>query len=129
MHLYMRYVLGIAMYWARPQALRPSPHQARPTTWAYKGLGLGLKFHQARAQGLSLGLLQYLPAVAHLPRRRDFFNLLYFQRPVYASPSTPLKARRLNFSLFSVRIPAHTVDVAPAPDEDVSRSSLIFPRL
>jgi hypothetical protein len=62
------------------------------------------------------------------PRRRNFFNFLYFRRPVDASPSIPPKARRWNFSLFTGRIPApHTVDVAPAQDEDVSRSSLIRP--
>jgi hypothetical protein len=63
------------------------------------------------------------------PRRRNFFDFLYFRRPVDASPSIPLMARRWNFSLFTGRIPAHTVDVAPARDEDVSRSSLIFHRL
>jgi hypothetical protein len=62
------------------------------------------------------------------PRRRDFFDFLYFRRPVDASPSTQLKARRWDFSLFTGRIPAHTVDVAPARDEDVSRSSLILSR-
>ena len=62
------------------------------------------------------------------PRRRNFFDFLYFQRPLDASPSIPLKARRWNFSLFTGRIPAHAVDVAPARDEDVSRSSLILPR-
>ncbi|KAJ8590640.1 WD40 repeat-like protein [Rhizopogon salebrosus TDB-379] len=49
------------------------------------------------------------------PRRRNF---LYFRRSVDASPSMPLQAQRWNFSLFSGRIPAHTVDVAPARDED-----------
>jgi hypothetical protein len=63
------------------------------------------------------------------PRRRNFFDFLYFRRPVDASPSIPLTARRWNFSLFTGRIPAHTVDVAPARDEDVSRSSLILVRL
>jgi hypothetical protein len=63
------------------------------------------------------------------PRQRNFFDFLYFQRPVDASPSIPLKARRWNFSLFARRIPVHTVDVAPARDEDVSHSSLMFPRL
>jgi hypothetical protein len=63
------------------------------------------------------------------PRRRNFFDFLYFRRPVNASPSIPLKARHWNFSLFTGRIPAHTVDVAPARDEDVSRSSLMLPRL
>jgi hypothetical protein len=63
------------------------------------------------------------------PRRRNFFDFLYFRRPLDTSPSIPLKARRWNFSLFTGRIPAHTVDVAPARDEDVSRSSLIHPRL
>jgi hypothetical protein len=63
------------------------------------------------------------------PRRRSFFHFLYFRRPVDASPSMPLQARRWNFSLFSGRIPAHTVDVAPARDEDVSCSSLMLPRL
>jgi hypothetical protein len=62
------------------------------------------------------------------PHRRNFFDFLYFQRPVDASSSIPLKARRWNFSLFTGRIPAHTVDVAPAQDEDVSRLSLMFPR-
>jgi hypothetical protein len=62
------------------------------------------------------------------PRRRNFFDFLYFRRPIDASPSIPLTARRWNFSLFTGRIPAHTVDVAPARDEDVSRSSLILPR-
>ncbi|KAJ8585353.1 hypothetical protein M405DRAFT_936058 [Rhizopogon salebrosus TDB-379] len=52
------------------------------------------------------------------PRRRNFFDFLYFRRPLDASPSIPLKARRWNFSLFTGRIPAHTVDVAPARDED-----------
>jgi hypothetical protein len=61
------------------------------------------------------------------PRRRNFFHFLYFLRLVDASPSMPLQARR--FSLFTGRIPAHTVDVAPARDEDVSRSSLILARL
>jgi hypothetical protein len=56
------------------------------------------------------------------PRRRNFFDFLYSRRPVDASSSIPLKARRWNFSLFAGRIPAHTVDVAPARDEDVSRS-------
>ncbi|KAJ8596424.1 WD40 repeat-like protein, partial [Rhizopogon salebrosus TDB-379] len=51
--------------------------------------------------------------------RRNFFDFLYFRKPVDASPSIPLKARRWNFSLFTGRIPApHTVDVAPARDED-----------
>jgi hypothetical protein len=63
------------------------------------------------------------------PRRHNFFDFLYFQRPVDASTSTPLKGQRWNFGLFTGRIPAHTVDVAPARDEDVSRLSLIFPRL
>jgi hypothetical protein len=63
------------------------------------------------------------------PRQRNFFDFLYFRRPVDASPSIPLKARRWNFSLFTGRIPAHTVDVAPARDEDVSRSSLMLPCL
>ncbi|KAJ8581611.1 hypothetical protein M405DRAFT_938190 [Rhizopogon salebrosus TDB-379] len=52
------------------------------------------------------------------PRRRNSLDFLYFRRPVDASPSIPLKARRWNFSLFTGRIPAHTVDVAPARDED-----------
>jgi hypothetical protein len=63
------------------------------------------------------------------PHQRNFFDFLYFRRPVDASPSIPLKARRWNFSLFTGRIPAHTVDVAPARDEDVSRLPLILPRL
>jgi hypothetical protein len=63
------------------------------------------------------------------PRRRNFFNFVYFRRPVDASPSIPIKAWRLNFSLFTGRIFAHTVDVAPARDDDVSRRSLILPRL
>jgi hypothetical protein len=63
------------------------------------------------------------------PSRRNFFDFLYFRRPVDASPSIPHQARRWNFSSFTGRIPAHTVDVAPARDEDVSRSSLILPRL
>jgi hypothetical protein len=63
------------------------------------------------------------------PSRRNFFDLLYFRRPVDASSSISLTARRWNFSLFSGRTPAHTVDVAPARDEDVSRSSLMLPRL
>ena len=63
------------------------------------------------------------------PRRRNFFDFLYFRRPVDASPSISLEARRWNFSLFTGRTPAHTVNVAPARDEDVSRSSLILPRL
>jgi hypothetical protein len=63
------------------------------------------------------------------PRRRNFFDFLYFRRPVDASQSIPHQAQRWNFSLFTGRIPAHTVDVAPARDEDVSRSSLILPRL
>jgi hypothetical protein len=54
------------------------------------------------------------------PRRRNFFDFLYFRRPVDASPSIPLKARRWNFSLFSGRILAHTANVAPARDEEVS---------
>ncbi|KAJ8595718.1 WD40 repeat-like protein [Rhizopogon salebrosus TDB-379] len=53
------------------------------------------------------------------PSQRDFFDFLYFRRPVDASPSIPLTTRRLNFSLFTRRIPAHTVDVAPARDEDL----------
>ncbi|KAJ8583090.1 hypothetical protein M405DRAFT_867314 [Rhizopogon salebrosus TDB-379] len=52
------------------------------------------------------------------PRRRNFFDFLYFRRPVDASPSIPPKARHWNFSLLTGRIPAHTVDVAPARDED-----------
>ncbi|KAJ8591886.1 WD40 repeat-like protein [Rhizopogon salebrosus TDB-379] len=52
------------------------------------------------------------------PSRRNFFDFLYFRRPVDASPSIPHQARRWNFSLFTGRIPAHTVDVAPARDED-----------
>jgi hypothetical protein len=63
------------------------------------------------------------------PSRRNFFDFLYFRWPVGASPPTQSNARRWNFSLFSGRIPAHIVDVAPARDEDVSRSSLILPRL
>ncbi|KAJ8597806.1 WD40 repeat-like protein [Rhizopogon salebrosus TDB-379] len=63
------------------------------------------------------------------PPRRNFFDFLYFRRHVDASPSIQLKARRWNFSLFTGRIPAHTVDAAPARDEDVSRSSLMLPRL
>jgi hypothetical protein len=62
-------------------------------------------------------------------RRRNFFDFLYFRRPVDASPSIPHQARRWNFSLFTGRIPAHTVDVAPARDEDASPSSLMLPRL
>jgi hypothetical protein len=58
------------------------------------------------------------------PRRRNFFDFLYFRRPVDASPPIQFKARRWNFSLFSGRIPAHTVDVAHAQDEEVSRLSL-----
>ncbi|KAJ8579398.1 hypothetical protein M405DRAFT_835862, partial [Rhizopogon salebrosus TDB-379] len=52
------------------------------------------------------------------PRRRNFFDFLYFRRPVDASPSMLLQARRWNFTLFNGRILAHTVDVAPARDED-----------
>ena len=63
------------------------------------------------------------------PRRRNFFDFLYFRRPVDASPSVPLQARRWNFTLFNGRISAHTVDVAPARDDDVSRSLLIHLRL
>src|ERR1700710_2849930 len=63
------------------------------------------------------------------PHRRNFFDFLYFRRPVDASPSISLEARRWNFSLFTGRTPAHTVNVAPARDEDVSRSSLILSRL
>ena len=70
-----------------------------------------------------------LPPRTGPSRRRSFFDFLYFWRPVDASPSIPLKARRWNFNLFSGRIPAHTVDVPPARDEDVSGSSLILPRL
>jgi hypothetical protein len=55
------------------------------------------------------------------PRRRNFFDFPYFRRSVDASPSIPLKARRWSFSLFTRRIHAHTVDVASARDEDVSR--------
>ncbi|KAJ8590851.1 hypothetical protein M405DRAFT_139970 [Rhizopogon salebrosus TDB-379] len=62
-------------------------------------------------------------------RRRNVFDFLYFRRPVDTSPSMPFQARRWDFSLFGRRIPAHAVDVAPARDEDVSRSSLMFPRL
>src|ERR1700709_894292 len=62
------------------------------------------------------------------PRRRNFFDFLYFRRPVDASQSIPLQARRWNSSLFPGRIRAHTTDVAPARDEDVSHSSLILPR-
>ena len=53
------------------------------------------------------------------PRQRNFFDFLYFRRPVDASPPIQFKARRWNFSLFSGRIPAHTVDVAPARDEEL----------
>ncbi|KAJ8587623.1 WD40 repeat-like protein [Rhizopogon salebrosus TDB-379] len=52
------------------------------------------------------------------PRRRNFFDFLYFRRPMDVSPSIPHQARRWDFSLFSGRIPAHTIDVAPARDED-----------
>ncbi|KAJ8581351.1 WD40 repeat-like protein [Rhizopogon salebrosus TDB-379] len=52
------------------------------------------------------------------PRRRNFFHFLYLRRPVDASTSIPHQARLWNFSLFTGRIPAHTVDVAPARDED-----------
>jgi hypothetical protein len=62
------------------------------------------------------------------PRRRNFSDFLYFRRPVDASPSIPLQARRWDFSPFPGRIRAHTTDVAPARDVDVSRSSLILPR-
>jgi hypothetical protein len=58
------------------------------------------------------------------PRRRNFFDFLYFRRPVDTSPSIPLQARRWDFSLFTRRIHAHTVDVAHARDEEVSRLSL-----
>ncbi|KAJ8587107.1 hypothetical protein M405DRAFT_325182 [Rhizopogon salebrosus TDB-379] len=63
------------------------------------------------------------------PRRRNFFDFLYFRRPVDAYPSISLKALHFNFSSFTRRIPAHTADVAPARDEDVSRSSPMLPRL
>ncbi|KAJ8588426.1 WD40 repeat-like protein [Rhizopogon salebrosus TDB-379] len=62
--------------------------------------------------------IAYLPSVAHTPRRRNFSDFLYFRRPVDASPSIPIKAWRWNFSLFTGRIFAHTVDVAPARDDD-----------
>jgi hypothetical protein len=63
-------------------------------------------------------------------RRRNLFDFLHFtSRPVDLSPSIPPKPRRWNFSLFTGRTSAHTVDVAPAQDEDVSRSSLMLPRL
>ncbi|KAJ8592918.1 hypothetical protein M405DRAFT_859341 [Rhizopogon salebrosus TDB-379] len=52
------------------------------------------------------------------PSRRNFFDFLYFRRPVDASSSISLTARRWNFSLFAGKIPAHTVSVAPARDED-----------
>ncbi|KAJ8582258.1 hypothetical protein M405DRAFT_576225 [Rhizopogon salebrosus TDB-379] len=52
------------------------------------------------------------------PRRRNFSDFLYFRRPVDASPSIPLEARRWNFSPFPGRIRAHTTDVAPARDVD-----------
>ncbi|KAJ8588347.1 hypothetical protein M405DRAFT_934171 [Rhizopogon salebrosus TDB-379] len=52
------------------------------------------------------------------PSRRNFFDFPYFRQPVDASSSISLTARRWNFSLFSGRIPAHTVSVAPARDED-----------
>jgi hypothetical protein len=55
------------------------------------------------------------------PRRRNFFDFMCFRRPVDASPPIKFNARRQNFSLFTGRIPAHTVDVAPARDEEVSR--------
>jgi hypothetical protein len=63
------------------------------------------------------------------PRRRNFFDFLYFRQLVDPSQSISLKARCWNFSLFTGRIPTHTVDVAPARDEDVSCSSLMLPRL
>jgi hypothetical protein len=63
------------------------------------------------------------------PHRRNFFDFLYFRRPVDAPQSIPLQARRWNLTLFTGRIPAHTVNVAPARDEDVSRSSLMLPHL
>ncbi|KAJ8581188.1 hypothetical protein M405DRAFT_832962 [Rhizopogon salebrosus TDB-379] len=52
------------------------------------------------------------------PRQRNFFDFLYFRRYLDASPPIQLKARRWNFSLFSGRIPAHTVDVAPSRDDE-----------
>ncbi|KAJ8584199.1 WD40 repeat-like protein [Rhizopogon salebrosus TDB-379] len=59
------------------------------------------------------------------PRRRNFFDFQYFRRPVDASPSIPLKARRWNFSLFTRRVSTHTVEVAPA--QDVERIAIAPP--
>jgi hypothetical protein len=63
-------------------------------------------------------------------RRHNLFDILRFTpQPVETSPAIPLHPRRWNFSLFTGpgRIPTQTIDVAPARDEDVSRSlSLTF---
>jgi hypothetical protein len=122
--------LGLA---SSPQALRSSPHQAGPS----RAHSIGLQGPRAWPQvtpspspGPEPGPTTVPPRSGPPPpRRRDFFNLPHPRRPVDASPSIPFKARRWNFSLFNGRIPAHTVDVAPARDDDVSRSSLILPRL
>jgi hypothetical protein len=59
------------------------------------------------------------------PRRHNLFDILRFTpQPVEASQAIPLHRRRWNFSLFTRpgRISTQTIDVAPARDEDVSRS-------
>jgi hypothetical protein len=66
------------------------------------------------------------------PSRRwhNLFDVLRFTpQPVETSQAIPLHPRRWNFSLFTGpgRISTQTIDVAPARDEDVSRSlSLTF---
>ncbi|KAJ8593373.1 WD40 repeat-like protein [Rhizopogon salebrosus TDB-379] len=63
-------------------------------------------------------------------RRRNLFDILRFTpQPVEAFQAIPLHPRRWNFSLFTRpgRISTQIIDVAPARDEDVSRSlSLTF---
>jgi hypothetical protein len=59
------------------------------------------------------------------PRRHNLFDILRFTpQPVEASQAIQLHPRRWNFSLFTGpgRISTQTIDVAPARDEDVSRS-------
>jgi hypothetical protein len=64
------------------------------------------------------------------PGQRNLFDILRFTpRPVEAFQAIPLHPRRWNFSLFTRpgRISTQMIDVAPARDEDVSRSlSLTF---
>jgi hypothetical protein len=64
------------------------------------------------------------------PRRHKLFDFLRFTpQSVETSKAIPLHPRRWNFSLFTRpgRISTKAIDVAPARDEDVSRSlSLTF---